>query len=82
MARRCATCSPFPSWMMLRHQPRCESAPTVHVSPHAVLLQVTETPELERLLAKLQERVAVELRTQDALQRVLGMLEPIVASAS
>jgi hypothetical protein len=47
-----------------------------------VLLQVAETLELQRLLAKLQERVAVELRTQDALQRVLGMLEPIVASAS
>ena len=44
--------------------------------------QVGETPELQHLLAKLQERVAVELRTQTALLRVMGMLEPIVASAT
>ena len=44
--------------------------------------QVGETPELQHLLTLLQERVAVELRTQSALLRLMGMIEPIVASAS
>jgi len=44
--------------------------------------QVGETPELQHLLTILQERVAVELRTQSALLRLMGMIEPIAASAS
>ena len=41
-----------------------------------------ETPELELLLRQLQHRVNMELRTQDALLRLAGVLEPILASAA
>lgn len=41
-----------------------------------------ETPELDLLLRQLQQRVNIELRTQDALLRLAGILEPILASAA
>ena len=44
--------------------------------------QVGGTPALDLLLRQLQERVLLELRTQDALQRLTGTLEPIIASAA
>lgn len=45
-------------------------------------VQVGETPELDLLLRQLQHRVNIELRTQDALARLAGMLEPILATAA
>ena len=44
--------------------------------------QVGETPELDLLLRQLQHRVDIELRTQDSLLRLAGVLEPILASAA
>ncbi len=44
-------------------------------------LQLHSAPVLSELAAKLSQELAAELKTQAQLQRLQGMLEPIIASS-
>jgi hypothetical protein len=46
-----------------------------------VCSQLHSAPALSRVAAQLSQELATELKTQAALQRLQGMLEPIIAAS-
>ena len=51
------------------------------LTPKSVCLQLHSAPALSRVAAQLSQELATELKTQTALQRLQGMLEPIIAAS-